>query len=838
MSGAPMAERPHNVPIATYRVQMHAAFDFARAAEIADYLVQLGVSHFYSSPYLQASAGSTHGYDVVDHTRVNRELGGPDAHGAFCRRLAECRLGQVLDIVPNHMGIPGPDNAWWWDVLTHGRQSRYARYFDVDWDAPETRVRGRILLPVLGDHVGRAVDAGELRLARGDGGHWTIRYHDHAFPVAPGSAEDLLTAAGGDGDAAAKRVSADSDAMLRLLERQPYRLAWWRLAGHELNYRRFFDINQLVGLRVEDEEVFEATHAEVLKWVDAGLVDGLRVDHPDGLRDPKGYFQRLRERAGDAWIVAEKILQGDEPLPGDWPIDGTTGYDFLNCLQGLYVDPAAEPVMTAFYGEFTGEPADYAEVLRAGKVQVLRESFGGELNRLTQLALETCQADPRQRDWPRAWVRGALEAMIVAFPVYRTYIRPREPPGRQDEQVLARALEEARRLRPALDGRLFEFLGEALRLRTGGHAAEELVARFQQLTSPVTAKGAEDTAFYRYHRLVCLNEVGGDPGRFGTSVDAFHRACLETQRRWPGTMLAGTTHDTKRSEDVRARLALVSEIPGRWREAVSAWSTMNDRHRTAGLPDRNAEYLLYQTLAGAWPIGPDRLVPYMLKAAREAKQHTSWTDPDESYEAALRRFVERVLGDAGFRASVEAFVAPLVEPGRLTSLSQTLIRLTAPGVPDLYQGTELWELSLVDPDNRRPVDYAARRALLAEVADASPENAMARMDAGAPKLYVVHRALRVRRRFPEAFGRRGEYQPLLTRGVKADHAVAFCRGNRVVTVAPRLVMGLGGAWGDTAVELPEGTWRSEWTGESVRGGRAAIGDLLNRFPVALLWREG
>jgi (1->4)-alpha-D-glucan 1-alpha-D-glucosylmutase len=880
----------------TYRVQLHPDFGFDAAAEIADYLAGLGVTHFYSSPSLQSARGSTHGYDVIDPTRVNEELGGAESHARLVLALESRGLGQVLDIVPNHMAITERRNAWWWDVLENGPASLWASYFDVDWDPPQQRFRNTVLLPILGDHYGRILEAGELRLAR-RGGKFEIHYHEHQMPVAPRSLDDLLRAAAGrcgspdlafiadacgdlplatatDRESSARRhrdkevlagqlarlceespevaaavdavveeINADPDRLDHLLSRQNFRPAFWRTAGRELDYRRFFDVHTLVGLRIEDERVFADTHGLVLGWVRRGVLDGVRIDHPDGLRDPVEYFRRLRAAAPEAWIVVEKILEPGEPLPPDWPVDGTTGYDFANLAGGLFVDPEGEKPLTDLYVEATGASADWPGMVREKKLHVLRELLASDVNRLGEVFLAVCERHRRYRDFTRFDLREIVRELAADFPVYRSYVRPAEGEVRaQDIPYLEEAFARTREHRPDLPADLFDFFHDLLLLRIRGEAGgpeEELVLRFQQLTGPAMAKGVEDTSFYNFHRLTALNEVGGDPGRFGVPLEDFHRACAATQERWPRTMTATSTHDTKRSEDVRARLYLLSEIPERWGEAVRRWTELAERHRKEGLPDRNAEYLLWQTLVGAWPIEAGRAVAYMEKAAREAKAVTAWTRIDETYEEALRGFIEGVLADPEITADVESFVEPLVAPGRINSLALTLLRLACPGIPDTYQGSELWDLSLVDPDNRRPVDYELRRKLLKDLEKGlSPEEILARMDEGLPKLWLLRQGLHLRRRHPEAFGPQGDYRALPVRGARAEHAVAFTRGEAVAALAPRLVLGLGGDWGETVVELPEGSWRNELTGEEVEGGERRLGSLLARFPVALLERRG
>jgi (1->4)-alpha-D-glucan 1-alpha-D-glucosylmutase len=911
---------------ATYRVQLHAGFTFDDAADIAGYLADLGVSHLYCSPYLQAAAGSTHGYDVVDHSRLNAELGGVAAHGRLARRLAEAGLCQVLDIVPNHMALAGRANAWWWDVLENGPSSPYARYFDIDWDPPQHKLAATVLMPVLGDQYGRVLEAGELTVER-DGGSFTVRYHEHEAPLSPRTLDGLLARAAAradsgqlgnlaagfgrlplatrtDATAVADRhrdkevlrarlaalcearpavaaaidteiaaLNRDPDALDEILSQQNYRLAYWRTAAEELSYRRFFDIPTLAGLREEDEEVFTETHRLVLRLVAEGIADGLRVDHVDGLADPEGYLVRLRDASAGAYVVAEKILAADEELPGSWPVAGTTGYDFLNLVGRLFVEPGNEAAIRACYTRFTGMDTGYPEVVHAAKLQIARDDLAAEVERLTGLLADVCEHHRRQRDHTRRELRDVLRELIAAFPVYRSYPRPGRPgrhgpdrqhgpdgqPGRPwqpassaDLAHVAAAVATVRQRRPDIDDELAGFIGELL---TGGHpgaAADEFAVRFAQLSSPVMAKGVEDTAFYRYQPLISLNEVGGDPGRFGIPVDGFHEAMAHTARHWPETMLTLSTHDTKRSGDVRARISLLSELPEAWERAVTRWAKLNERHKQGGWPDRNAEYLLYQTLVGTWPISAARAGAFMAKAAREAKVHTSWTDPVAGYDQTLGAFVLAVLADQDFLAELGCFLAEhrLVELGQVSSLAQTALLLTCPGIPDLYQGTEVWDRSLVDPDNRRPVDYAARRSLLAALAGAGPEDALARAGEGGPKLWLIQRLLRHRRRHPGAYGPASGYQPLPVSGARASHAVAFTRTGGLAVVVPRLVTGLADGWAGTTVTLPGGTWTDVLAGGSVDGGRvssvvggrigggeASVADLLRHFPVAVLARE-
>lgn len=810
---------PRSVPRATYRLQLSRAFDLDAAAAAVPYLAQLGVSHVYLSPILAATPGSTHGYDVIDHTRVNDELGGPAALDRLRAALNEHGMSIVLDIVPNHMGMAGRLNRPWWDVLKHGRASRYADFFDIDWDAPEAKLRDKVLLPVLGDQFGRVLERGELVIADSSDGP-VVKYYDAEFPLSPHSLAE------GAGDVAS------------LLERQHYRLAHWKTANRELNYRRFFAVNELVAIRVERREVFNQTHALILGLVESGAVTGLRIDHPDGLRDPTTYLDELRAAAPDAWITVEKILEPGEPLPPQWKVAGTTGYDFLNRAMGVLIDPEGRDPMTELFRDFTGVVAEYPALLHEKKHFVLDTMFGGETNRLLTILVDICSRNRLYRDHTRRELEGALAELLACFPVYRTYPRPDGGLSEQDRGVTRDAVECAKKRRPDIDSRLFDFIGGILSMKTPGEREAEFTLRFGQLSGPVMAKGAEDTAFYIYNRFTALNEVGGDPGSFGLSPEEFHAINSERQRNWPLAMLGTSTHDTKRSEDVRARLCVLSEVPREWRAAVERWRDLNAPRKRSGFPDANSEYLLYQTLVGAWPIDAERTLAYMRKATREASVHTTWTAPNEGFEAAMESFVTGILGDTGFVRDLESFVQPLIGPGRTNSLAQTLLKLTCPGVPDIYQGTDLWDHSLVDPDNRRPVDYDARRRLLADVGHATAEEAMRRSGEGLPKLFLIHRALQVRKQFPAAFDGASSYTPLIPAGTKSRHAIAYSRGDRVITVVPRLPMGVRNGWGDTSLQLPVGSgdWRNVFTNE-VRGGETRIGDLLREFPVALLVRE-
>ncbi|MFA9444568.1 malto-oligosyltrehalose synthase [Egicoccus sp. AB-alg6-2] len=839
------------VPTGTYRLQLHPGFTFADAADEVAYLAELGVSHLYLSPALQSAPGSTHGYDVVDPTRLNDDLGGDEGFAALARACRGHGLRLVLDLVPNHVGLSSPHNPWWWDVLRHGPDSRYAGHFDIRWQA-----RGdgppQVLLPQLGQPLEvELAEADDLRLAHAGGDDveagYRIVYHEHAWPVRPGS----LAEAGADPDDVAGTLAAfevDRGRLFTLLLGQHYRLVHWQRANTELNYRRFFDITTLGGVRVEDEQVFADVHRKALELVADGVVDGLRIDHPDGLYDPTDYFRRLREVAPDAWIVVEKILEAGEPLRRDWPVDGTTGYEFANSVLGLFLDPSAAGLLDDVYRQVAGRDgdpgaADYGAIVEAAKHRVLDRLLVSEFRALCGAFADLAHQAGVVADEQE--LSAALRAVVVAFPVYRTYVRAELlEVGERDRHDVREAVARARARHPELDEAL-DLLQELLLVEQVGVGATDFVMRFQQLTGPVMAKGVEDTVFYRYLRFVAVNEVGGDPSHLGTEPATFHEANRRRQRDWPGSMLTTSTHDTKRSEDVRARLAPLTEAPDVWVQTVEEWLSLTARHRGATGPAAVHEYLTLQTLLGAWPITAERAVEYLRKAAREGKQYSDWIETDERYEAELEAYVRGVLADEEIVTTLEALLDRLRPAGWLTSLAQTLLKLTSPGVPDVYQGCELWDLSLVDPDNRRPVDFDHRREILKELqADAHPIELLARMDEGASKLWVTHRALQVRKRLPEAFGAgSGDYEPRYASGPREDHVVAFVRGGRVATVAPRLVLGLGGRfadwdWHGTTLQLPDGTWRCDLTGQVVPGGRpVAMADILTAFPVALLVRD-
>jgi (1->4)-alpha-D-glucan 1-alpha-D-glucosylmutase len=757
---------PATPPTSTYRVQVRPEFPLKATAELVDYLADLGVSHIYTAPLLAATPGSEHGYDVVDHTKVNPELGGEDGRRELAAALKGAGLGWVIDIVPNHAGVGvAAANPTWWDVLKNGPSSAYASWYDIDWS------RGRLLIPVLADDP-EALSA--LKVENGE-----LHYYDKRYPIADGT-----------GDGTPREVH----------DRQHYELVNWTRGDSELNYRRFFAIVELAGLRVEDPAVFDGTHAEILRWVAEGDVQGIRIDHPDGLRDPGAYLQRLHEAAPDAWLLVEKILEPGEQMP-KWPVDGTTGYDALSEVGGVFVDPSTERFFDTLDHYLTGTEKSWQDLVHETKLTVATTLLAAELARMGRLV-------PDLEGAP-----DALAELAACFPVYRSYL----PFGTRH---LARARSEAGRRRPALIPVLDRLTG---RLR---NADDELAVRFQQFTGAVMAKGVEDTAFYRWTRFTARNEVGNDPVRFGVQPDEFHDAANDRLQTWPHAMTTLSTHDTKRSEDVRARLAVLSELPGDWTEVVRRWV------RAAPLSDPSLAHLVWQAVVGAWPIERERLQAYALKAAREAAASTTWQQPNEKFETALAALVDQIYDDPALGGEVAGFAASITAPGWVNSLGQKLVQLTMPGVPDTYQGTELWDYSLVDPDNRRPVDFGRRRELLSRIDDGwqPPVD-----ESGAAKLLVTARVLRLRRQRPELFT---GYRSVYAEGRVGEHVLAFDLGG-VVAVATRLPVGLSrhGGWHDTTLNLDGHSFTEVFTTTSYGGSKLQVADLLRQYPVALLVKE-
>jgi len=788
-------------PIATYRLQLRSGLTFATATEVLPYLAALGVSHVYTSPSLQAVPGSAHGYDVVDPTRPDEDLGGPDAHAAFCEAVLAHGLRQVVDVVPNHLAV-GQANPWWWDVLGHGLASPFASTFDIDWSPTAQGADRRILLPVLGDHYGRELEAGRFAVRR-HASEIAVHYHEHAFPIALSSLAPDLRALAGElqsdelafvaehltrlpevrevdaeealvryrdegilreqlhrmleqspplGAALDARIAAWSvDALDEVLKAQHYRLAFWRMASAELTYRRFFDVDTLAAVRLTSPGVFERTHAAVLRWVERGWVHGLRVDHIDGLREPRAYLERLRAEAPDGWIVVEKILEPDqERLPADWPVAGTTGYDFMARVDGLFVDPEGLHRLRRHFVPILDLPdADTAR--RQAKAFAVEELLGSDVVRLAESLQSVCDENRRHCDFTRLQLREAIGELLVSLPVYRTYVKTDGEASPADLAHLEQAVGRAKEHRPDQDAELLEFLGRILAGRVDHPLARDLALRFQQISGSVMAKGVEDTLFYRDTCFVAACEVGHDPAEPTCTVEGFHAAMVERAARHPTAMSALSTHDTKRSADVRARLWALSEHAEAWTDAVASWSKRVEPLWEGEAPDAAMELLLWQTLVGAWPISEERVCAYMEKAAREAKQRTRWRAPDPDYEARLEAVCRGAMADAPLRAEVERWVNQLGPVGERHALAALTLQVTCPGVPDVYQGSELWSRTLVDPDNRRPVDFGLRGRRLAALG-ASP-------DAEDAKLFTLARLLALRKADPVAFTR-GSYEPL------------------------------------------------------------------------------
>ena len=814
------------VPTSTYRLQLRAGFGFERAAEIVPYLAALGVGDVYASPILAATRGSPHGYDGTDPSRIDDERGGAAGWQALVTAVHAHGMGLLVDLVPNHLAT-SDQNPWWWDVLLRGRGSPHAAAFDIDWDAPDTG--GKLLVPVLGGPLDEVLDAGELTLDDADPRGSVVRYYERAFPVAAGT---------------------EALPLRELLAAQHYELADWRDAAERINYRRFFDVADLVALRQEDPDVFEATHRAILQLVDEGSVTGLRIDHIDGLADPAGYLARLRAEAPDLYIVVEKILAADEELPDDWPVAGTTGYEVLDAIGSVLVDPGGAGELEELLARVAGVETPFHEIARAAKREIIAASFRGDLRAVARTLEEPTDGDV-----------AAIAAITAELDVYRTYGGNGHPLSETDRARVERAIERARVSDP---DSVLDRVGNVLL-----EGSSDTVRRWQQLSGPVAAKGVEDTAIYRFPALVSRDEVGGDPGAAPLTVSALHRRLLARARAWPGALTPLSTHDTKHSEDTRARIGVLASLSARYAAVVSQLVELHDpeRREVSGrlAPSRIDELVLYQNLLGAWPLAAgdeeefaERIVAYMAKAAHEEKLRTSWTEPDEQYEAELTRFariaIETFRSDAlpdlhELREAVEWY-------GALDGLTQSLLRLAVPGVPDIYQGCELWNLSLVDPDNRRPVDWSLRARLLERIGIDEPPSTALALEAlaswrdGRIKLLVTARGLHLRRALPGLFGE-GVYLPLGVSGTQARHVIAFARHDGqawVLAIAPRLPVGLAAigvppvgphVWSDTAIRLPDGApreFRNALTGEHLEAsdGSVALGDALATLPLALV----
>ncbi|RJQ23960.1 MAG: malto-oligosyltrehalose synthase [Nitrospiraceae bacterium] len=981
------------IPVSTYRLQFNGIFTFAEAKRIVPYLSDLGISDIYASPYFRAKEGSLHGYDIVNHNELNPEVGTEEEYDELVRELGRHGMGQVLDIVPNHMCIASRENAWWMDVLENGPCSVYAGFFDIDWTPVKDELRYRVLLPFLGDQYGNVLDNGELQLAFEEGSFF-IQYYDHKFPVSPQTyanvlqfrLEELEQLLPGYGPYLAELLSIMTainhlphfterdhekvteryrekeiikkrlldlysesaevknfidenvrifngvrgdhksfDLLDKLLTEQIYRLSHWRVATDEINYRRFFDINELAAIRMEEPAVYGEAHRLIFKLVREEKVTGLRVDHPDGLYKPSEYLsclqrdcfvqKRLKELPEEAlrlywdellkdpqykpfYIVGEKILIRGERMPEDWPIFSTTGYVFLNSVNGIFIRTGSAKEFDDIYTRFIKQKINYQDLVYEKKKLIMNVAMASEINTLGHYLNRISEKDRHTRDFTLNSLVNAIVEVIALFPVYRTYINP-SGVNDKDRKYIELAVSKAKRTNPAISGSIFDFLRDVLLLNSLDQFDDndkkerlDFVMRFQQLTGPVMAKGVEDTVFYVYNRFVCLNEVGGSPDRFGTQLETFHGQNIERSKFWPHAMIATSTHDSKRSEDVRARLDVLSELPEKWKGHLNRWSRLNKKKKIVVegrmAPDRNEEYLLYQTLAGAWPVDPPasplgkggiegeghyeilkkRTGDYMLKAAREAKINTSWISPHAAYEDALITFIESVMSgmhDNEFLKDFLPFQKVISHYGMFNSLSQTLLKITSPGVPDFYQGTEIWDFSLVDPDNRRPVDYNDRTRMLEEIKKDGSEKTptefarelTANKEDGRIKLYLTYKALNFRRDNRMLFDA-GEYIPLEVRGEKSEHVCAFARkagASTALVAVPRFLTGLiqpeglpfgAEVWADSFLIVPPDEagsgYRNIFTGESVAVRKQDGTDVLffsevfANFPVALLER--
>lgn len=961
---------PAKVPLSTYRVQFNTAFSFVEATTLIPYWHGLGITDCYASPYFKAVPGSPHGYDVIDPTVLNPEVGTREEYETFVKALQASGMGQLLDVVPNHMGIGRMVNAWWADVLENGPSSPYSIFFDIDWDPVKRELHDKVLLPILGDLYGHVLENQQITLEY-DEGTFCVRYYDHRLPLSPRSGakvlahrldrliqcvgrghapiEELQSIITGlrnlpprherDPDTVEERyrektilrkrlaaVARDSavvgafiadnvalfngtkgdprsfDLLDDLLDDQVYRLAYWRVASEEINYRRFFDINELAAIRVEDPAVFQEVHGLVFRLLKDGAVTGLRIDHVDGLYSPSEYVTQLQawarremapceEKDRPLYLIVEKILGRDEPLPETWPVYGTTGYDFMNMVNGLFVDQSSERRMTDIYARFMHKRLVYQEVVYESKKLIMQAAMSSELNVLGHHLNRLSERDRRSRDFTLNSLTHAIREIVACFPVYRTYVMAGASGLLdRDRSFIRLAVARAKRRNPALSGLVFDFVRDLLlkqrdaRTEEDEQLQQQFMMKFQQITSPVTAKGVEDTAFYIYNRLVSLNEVGGDPEQFGLSVETFHRHMQERQARWPLALSATSTHDTKRSEDVRARINVLSELPQEWRTHVLHWAKLNKRFKTEvegdDAPDRNEEYLLYQTLIGAWPFEEldamgfrmfqARIQQYLAKAIKEAKVHTSWVNPNPAHEEAVANFIDRILDRSTanlFLRDFLPFQQRIADYGIWNSLAQLVLKLTAPGVPDFYQGMELWNFSLVDPDNRRPVDFSARRRVLEDLqqgcAASSERTTLVRhlLDHrrdGRLKFYVLFSLLSYRRSRPELFSN-GTYVPLELLGERTEQVCAFARleqDQAVVAAVPRLVTRLCAdanrppvgpeIWSESWMTVPSWSARTHYrnllTGEtltpSLMEGRhvLSLGEIFQELPVAVLER--
>jgi len=932
------------IPQGTYRFQFNQHFTFQNAIALIPYLKKLGITHCYASPLFKARPGSLHGYDIIDHSQLNPEIGSKEDFEQFVEALHSNGLGLIVDIVPNHMGI-GSDNHWWMDVLENGPMSEYAYYFDIDWSPLKDELYAKVLLPVLGEQYGIILENGEIQLQfNPHAGQLTLHYYEHFWPVSPTSYPqvlkyrlDILIARLGENSIPVleyqsiirelehlpsylnpqledvtlyqqeKRIALKrlenlcnqspeievflaenlvafnhaKDNLHELLEMQHYRLAYWRVASDEINYRRFFDVNDLAALNMEYPQVFYETHRYILSLAQEGKISGFRIDHPDGLYDPALYFQQVQEeiwkfKNADVepftadpkrlpfYVVVEKILAAYERLPETWQVHGTTGYKFSNILNGLFINTAHEEKFTRIYQEFTGQVESYLDLVYRCKKLIMKTSLSSELNMLSHQLNRLSEKNWRTRDYTLNNIRRALLEVVACFPVYRTYVT-HDSVSKKDQEYIEWATAAAKKRTPLLEPSIFDFIRNTLLMQNTGEEDKYFAMKFQQFTGPVMAKGVEDTCFYRYNRLVSMNEVGGELQHFGTSVAAFHYHNQERVKAFPHAMVNTSTHDSKRSEDIRARINVLSEMPEVWEKQLDYWCRMNRPKKTdiddMLAPDANDEYFIYQTLLGVWPFGDvdmenlcSRVEDYVLKAARESKVHTSWINQNVAYEEALQKFIRALLNTKTGNPFLEDFILfqqQVAYWGMLNALSQTLLKYTVPGVPDLYQGNEIWDFSLVDPDNRRPIDYGYRENLLNQLTSPVLKSLLSDYKSGSLKLWVTATCLSLRKTYPDVFDD-GEYVPLEVTGERAEHVIAFLRRSQektILIVAPRCLYGLTHRhtrlpvgkviWKDTEIVLNANAEPSDlkniFTHETVQtqAGKVMLADLLKIFPVGV-----
>jgi len=856
------------VPSSVYRFQLNADFPLKKAIKVLPYLKDLGVEGVYCSPFYVAY--SSHGYDVTDPNHLNPKVGTPQEYTQFCNTLKKLGLKQIVDVVPNHMGFKGGGNKWWQDVLENGPKSKYASFFDIDWNPEKSELHNRVLLPILGSNYGTALENQEIKLHYNKGRFW-LQYADYPLPIAPHTYKMILE----NPDQAdkkeiqkvlnrfngKKRSPESFESLDRLLEAQHYRLSYWKVASHEINYRRFFNIHELVAIRIEEEQVLEAHHRWLFQLIEDGHVQGLRIDHPDGLYDPVAYFDQLRERH-PIYTVVEKILDRKELLPENWKVEGTVGYEYLNVLNGVFVDQSHERAFDDIYEEFLGYAPDFEEIVyRSKKLFALYEmvseveALGLNLDRLSEQSRY-------YRDFTRHDLTKALAEVIACFPVYRTYIAPEGKESKRDSHYLSIAIEKAKQHASDLDPSIFDFLEKLLHIKLKNQAGyREFVLRFQQLTAPLMAKGLEDTTFYVFNRFISLNEVGGDPPHFGYSVSDFHRFNQEKLKKWPLGFLSSSTHDTKRSEDVRNRLNVLSEIPEQWRLEIKKWAKATKKFKGIG-PCQNTEYFIYQLLVGVWPRHTlkkgeyqpliERLWGVILKSMREAKQETSWMFPNEEYEEAVRAFLFAILTPDKNNLFLKHFLPfqkQIDRLGALNSFSATILKIASCGVVDLYQGNELLNYSLVDPDNRHPVDFDFRKKELAAIKKADPAKLMASQVYSRLKGFLHWKALHFRQEHRTLF-LEGDYLPLKVRGQKKEHVIALLRFHEkeaLIVLAGRFFASHGLGWGDTEVILPKKWGKYDWTEVFTGKGvhlkpygpytSVLVSDIFKQLPVSYIYGE-